>query len=194
MPKFLTYFTVSINPDAHEMPQAVLLGAAWHHLHQAAARAKIPFAVAFPDWMNKGFTMGNRIRVFTEDRPKAEGIVEALQRIPGYQDIADETRVYGVREGASRREAFLMRRLPSGVSKNRKTIPLEMAKELQDRARVRRMAEQRGLPFVWMRSSTGNKFKLVVERLGVEGDASGQPNGYGLSRSTQIIGLPVIDG
>lgn len=194
MSRFQAYFTVSVNPDAHEMPQPALLGAVWRHLHQAAAKAKIPFAVAFPDWMSKGFTMGNRIRVFAEDRSRADSLIEALQRIPGYRDIADETRVYVVREGTSRQEAFLMRRLPSGVSKNRKTVSLELAKELQDHARVRRMAEQRGLPFVWMRSSTGHQFKLVVERIGVEGDSSGLPNGYGLSRATQIVSLPVIDG
>lgn len=189
---YMAYFNVSVNPDAQEMPQAVLLGAAWHHVHKAAAGVATPFAVAFPDWMSKGFTMGNRIRVFAEDKPSAEKILDAIGRVPGHRDLADETTVYGVPGDVIRREAFLMRRLPSGVSKNRKTVALEHARELQEHARVRRTAEQRGLPFVWMRSSTGNQFKLVVERVAVDGDASGRPNGYGLSRSTQIVGLPVM--
>lgn len=191
--RYKAYFNVSIKPDEHDgTPQAVLLGAAWHHVHQAAVRELIPFAVAFPDWMTKGFTMGNRIRVFTTDSLEADKLLNALGSIHGHQDIAQETMVYRVQDAAFHYEAYLMRRLPSGVSKNRKTVAIEQAKALQESARMRRMAEQRGLPFVWMRSSTGNQFKLVVERVIVDGETSGRPNGYGLSRSTQIIGLPVL--
>jgi hypothetical protein len=113
-----------------------------------------------------------------------------LEKVPAFEDLATGSRIRKV-ERADSYEAFLMHRIPSGVSKAG-PIPIEVKRSMRDKALERRIAQQQHLPFVRMRSSTGNGFRLVIERIAASPDQTDDPNGYGLSRSTQIVALPVV--
>jgi CRISPR-associated endoribonuclease Cas6/Csy4 subtype I-F len=188
---YRTYFDLKLRPDP-EIPSWDRLGALWRLVHQAGAKSQAPFAVAFPGWMVEGFTLGPVFRVFTRSEAQANTLYDALDANPRCADLAEGARVKSAPAGSISFEAYRMHRLPSGVSKDRRTVPLDIAQALQVQARERRLAQQTAHPFVIMRSSTGHKFLLVVERMAAQADALGEPNGYGLSRATQIVALPVV--
>lgn len=187
---FDTYFDLKLRREP-DIPSWDRLGRLWHLVHVAGTRSATPFAVAFPQWMQNGFGFGEVLRVFTEGATRAEALYDALERSPQAADLAEGSRVRRAPR-ADRFESFLMHRAPSGVAKNRRTVALERAQELREHALRRRLAQQQSLPFVRMRSSSGHAFRLVVERLAASGTETGAPNGYGLSRASQIISLPVI--
>lgn len=183
--KFSAYFDAVALADAELAPWDQL-GRVLKLMHGASAASKNPFAIAFPDWMEKGFTLGKRLRVFTLDRDAGEAMQEALP--PEVEDWCVCSRVRPA-PATDHYTAYLMHRIPSGIS--RPNAPdAERWRGLQAQARDRRIAQQRSLPFLTMRSSKGHKFRLVIERIEASADAGGRPNGYGLSRSTQIVALP----
>lgn len=186
---YRTYFDLRLQPDP-EIPAWDRMGALWRIVHRASAQSKTPFAVAFPEWMREGFTLGQTLRVFTLGETGANALYDVLERQPQWGDLATGSRVRSSAASVSF-EAYCMHRLPSGVSQTRRTVSLDAARELQAKAKERRLAQQTGLPFVVMRSSSGHKFRLVIERIAVSPEQCGEPNGYGLSRSTQIVPLPV---
>lgn len=188
MCSYKTYFDLSIIKDA-EIAQPVLMGVAWRYVHQASVKASVPFAVAFPKREEGGFSLGGKLRIFTQDMAGSERLYDEIELRTGLTNIASLSRIYTAKD-VNVFEAYMMKRIPSGVLKTHTN--LEQEKIVQARAKLRRMAEQRSLPYVWMQSSTSNKFKLVIERVTVSADNKGKPNGYGLSRLSQIIALPVL--
>ncbi|MDA8390732.1 MAG: type I-F CRISPR-associated endoribonuclease Cas6/Csy4 [Gammaproteobacteria bacterium] len=192
---YTTYFDLSLRPgqaDPDEAPAWDRLGRVWRIIHVAGRQAGAPFAVAFPGWMRDGFGLGPTLRVFVEDGGVADRLYDAIERAPGIGALVNGSRVRIVPEAPQSFEAYLMHRISSGISKTRKTIPTDVQQTLRESARLRRLTQQKGLPFVRMRSSTGHGFRLVVERIAAAGDAKGVPNGYGLSRTTQVVALPVV--
>lgn len=187
---YSTYFDLTLQPDP-EIPTWDRMGALWRDVHRASAKSRTPFAVAFPGWMGVGFTLGQTLRVFTRSEADANAIYHVLKSHPQWGDLATESPVKTA-AGSASYEAYRMHRLPSGVSKTRRTVPLDVAQALQAKARARRLAQQTAYPFVVMRSSSGHKFRLVIERIAADPGQSGEPNGYGLSRATQIVALPVL--
>ena len=187
---FEAYFDLRLRQDP-DIPEWDRLGRLWHLVHSASYYTKVPFAVAFPGWMQAGFGFGGTLRVFALDRTQADALYDALEKMPQAADLAEGSRVR-VAPASLRREAYLMHRIPSAPCKERKTVPLERAQALRQESLRRRIAQQQSLPFVKMRSSSGNSFRLVVERIDATGSPSGTPNSYGLSRSTQIVALPLI--
>ncbi len=187
---FDTYFDLTIRPDP-DIPSWDCLGQVWRMVHGASAASGVEFAVAFPEWMRDGFTLGKMLRIFTQGSPNSERLYDAIERAPRITEFASGSRVRSVK-GATAFEAYMMRRIPSGVSKTVKSLPLDVKVALQDGARMRRLARQQSLPFVRMRSSTGRGFRLVIDRVAASPDQQGRPNGYGLSRMTQIVALPVV--
>lgn len=188
---YRTYFDLTLQPDP-EIPVWDRMGALWRLVHQSSAASKTPFAVAFPSWMGEGFTFGPVLRVFARSEAQANAIYDGLDANPRCADLAKGSRVKTAPPDAVCFEAYRMHRLPSGASKARRTVPLDVAQALQSQARDRRLAQQTAYPFVVMRSSSGHKFRLVVERTAADPVQSGEPNGYGLSRATQIVALPVL--
>jgi len=188
---FRSYFNLQLKPS-QDIPQWDVLGRAWREIHRAGARYDIPFAVAFPDWMKNGFTTGNTLRVFTIDEEQATRLCDAAEPVLEKEDVGMISRIRVVPSDVSAWEAYRMHRLSGPVSKNRKSIAPEIAAELRNRARERQIIQQKSLPFVRMRSSKGHGFKLVVERIAANPSQQGRPNGYGLSRASQIIALPVL--
>lgn len=192
---YTTYFDLTMRPGQRgpdEAPSWDRLGRIWRITHGASRNIGVPFAVAFPHWMREGFGLGAILRVFAQDTESAERLYDALERVSGIRDLAEGSRVHSVSGVPHIFEAYLMHRIPSGISKTRKTLSADTQQILRDNARLRRLTQQQGLPFVRMRSSTGHGFRLVVERIAASVDAQGAPNGYGLSRATQIVALPVV--
>lgn len=192
---YTTYFDLTLRPGQagpDEAPAWDRLGRVWRVTHGASQKVDVPFAVAFPGWMREGFGLGPTLRVFVQDAGSAERLYDAIERAPGIGDLITGSRVRTAQGTPQAFEAYLMHRIPSGASKARKTIPADVQQTLRESARIRRLTQQQGLPFVRMRSSTGNGFRLVIERIAAAENAEGTPNGYGLSRATQIVGLPVM--
>lgn len=188
---FKSYFNLHLKP-AQDIPRWDVLGRAWREVHRAGAKSAIPFAVAFPEWMKNGYTVGDVLRVFVLDTEQANRLCDAIEPVLDEGDIATVSRVLDVPEKAGVWEAYRMRRLSGPVSKNRKTVLLDAAIEMRHQANSHQRKLQASLPFVWMRSGSGQKFKLVIERVAGDPLWQGEPNGYGLSRATQMIGLPVL--
>jgi len=187
---YRTYFDLTLQPDP-EIAAWDRMGALWREVHRASAKSKTPFAVAFPGWMREGFTLGQTLRVFTLGETAANTIYDVLEQRPQWCDLATGSRVKSVAASVPF-EAYRMHRLPSGVAKARRNVPLDVAQALQAQARERRIAQQTVYPFVVMRSSSGHKFRLVIERIAASAEKSGEPNSYGLSRATQTVALPVL--
>lgn len=180
----------------------------WRLVHQVSAHQQIPFAVAFPEMRERKSGFGQKMRIFVRTLDNAEILADRMRdalshradHIPGVL-LMDGVEVLSSASAYSAWEAYFMVRIPSGVSRHRKNIPLDRANALRAQAMDRRLADirKKGLPSVQMASSSssGNVFRLTVERRVLteqDGIYSGeqQPNGYGLSRATQIIALPVI--
>lgn len=173
-----------------DVPGWEIVGRVWHLVHRVAARCRIPFAVAFPNYMKNGYGLGEVLRVFVETKEDGDALREGLLATD-CMDYGTVGRIEGVSGMVERYEAYLMHRIPSGIS-NRDDPTATRRLELQNQAKRRRLAQQAGLPFVRMRSSSGNRFRLVFERIAVSREQSGSPNGYGLSRAKQIVALPVL--
>lgn len=190
---FCVYFDLTLVEGSPAPGQGTWdgIGKLMRQLHGASARTGVPFAVAFPGWMEKGFTLGRKLRVWGESKEAIESLYDAWDATPGATDIAEGGRVRAVM-APTEFEAFLMHRLPSGISKEERSVPMAVKKELQAKARLRRIAQQSVLPSVAMQSSSGNRFRLVIEKIAAEGGEGGKPNGYGLSRKTQVVALPVV--
>lgn len=172
------------------------LGTLWKSVHRLSAHHHIPFAVAFPHWMQKrgapGF--GDVLRIFTETRDGGIKIHDNLMAEGDDHCTLSPLSPVPPDEAIQGWEAFLMLRLPSGVSKTRKNIPMDQAKVLQKKAWERRVLDLKDKPYVLMTaSSSGQCFRLTVDRQMLTGTSSGgEPNGYGLSRATQTIALPCL--
>lgn len=188
--RFDTYFDLALRPD-EDIPRWDALGAVWRMVHGAGARTGVEFAVAFPKWMARGFSLGDTLRIFTQGAQGSETLYDALEDNPRVAQLVQGSRVRGVQD-ATAYEAYMMRRIPSGVSKTRKSIALDTSLRLQCQARARRIAQNQHLPFVRMRTSAGHLFRLTVERVDAFADQQGRPNGYGLSRATSVVALPRV--
>jgi CRISPR-associated endoribonuclease Cas6/Csy4 subtype I-F len=174
-----------------EVPLWDRMGRVWHMTHVASARLNLRFAVSFPGWMSSGFTLGETLRVFCSNSDDSKALLSSLESASGYANLVKTAKISTLNAAPDQYEAYLMHRLPSGISKSG-LISREVKIELQDKAKARRIVQQQHLPFVRMRSSSGNLFRLVVERISANPHQAGRPNGYGLSRITQVVALPVL--
>lgn len=170
------------------------LGAVWRVTHACAAQSKTPFAVAFPHYID-GRTLGDVLRVFTQDERGADSILRGLDQqshagsVPMPDLISDIGRVQAVGTPLGY-AAYFQERLPCKLSK-RLEGDLEWAKRRED-IRRNALARQREYPWAPMESSAGHHFILKVRREVVDPAATGLPNGYGLSRKTQVAPLPIL--
>lgn len=188
---FGVYFDLTLHKEP-EIPLWDRMGRLLRITHVGSKDTQTPFAIAFPGWMREGYTLGDTMRVFVEDENGAVAICESIEAAPGMRDLAIGSRIKKA-DGSGELEAYLMHRISSGASKGGK-IPYEEKVAYQEQARARRIAEQEALklPFLRMRSSSGNGFRLVIERIKVGALTQALPNGYGLSRATQVVALPVV--
>ena len=187
---FHVYFDLTLleNP---EIPVWDVLSRVWRGVHGASVKAQVPFAVAFPRYMNRGFQLGNVFRVFVSSTEEAERLYDMIDSRDDLKEWVSGSRIRAASK-TDRYEAYVMHRLSSSTVGLQYRQNEEMLNQ-QHLRRTRQLAQQQSLPFVRMRSSTGNAFRLVFERVAVAADASGMPNGYGLSRRNSLVAIPVVD-
>ena len=135
-----SYFNLKTISDP-DIPLWDSLGQIWRGTHCAGSKAGIAFAVAFPEWMHHGFTLGNTLRVFTANNDQSNQLCDVIE------SILNDVEISRVREVSSdinkfQWEAYRMQRLPGPVSRNRKTIPLDVAIGLRSKACERRIIQQ----------------------------------------------------
>lgn len=181
----------------------VLLSQAWRQLHTRASRHEhVAFAVDFPEIVAqqpgaaRDFPLGSTLRAFTEEREAADALADALdhlldasthhvRRTRAALAPADSAKL-GWRIWHMQRLSGM--RLPASTPVQERQAALARRFALVEQQRAR----QASLPFVWMRSSTGQVFKLVLEHELTSIPAFGEPNGYGLSRKSQQVSVPAV--
>lgn len=171
-----------------------ILSMVWRKVHLLASCNEIKYAVAFPSWNGMGRNVGEILRLWFYNEEWANKIHDGLtndEKMPDYV-ILNRIKKICSDKMCFNYEAYFQHRLPGKINKNLRTIPLEVAIKKRELAMARRKAEQANLPHVMMWSSSGNKFQLVFSRKIVDGSYDGEPNGYGLSRKTQIVPIPII--
>jgi CRISPR-associated endoribonuclease Cas6/Csy4 subtype I-F len=193
------FFDIECREGAGAAP--VLLSQAWRQLHTRAARHEhVVFAVDFPGVQDlgsaKGFALGRTLRAFTEEREAADSLADALDRLlDANTHLVHRTRAALAPQAAGQpgwriwnMQRLSGLRLPAATPLQERQAAMARRFELVEQQRAR----QAQLPFVWMRSSTGQVFKLVLAQQTTEIAAFGEPNGYGLSRKSQQVSVPVV--
>jgi CRISPR-associated endoribonuclease Cas6/Csy4 subtype I-F len=162
-------------------------------LHHASRHGKI--ALAFPN-MGKKPGLGDFVRVFAEDIETLNRVSDFLANNPRVDEFAIVRRPKPVPAGVTEYECFSYFRLSHGLSEDRRIRLGERADLLQRinaKCRDNRRAGLDGLPFVTLYSSTTkSQFRLHVQRSPCA-YSEGEPNGYGLSRKSQVLAIPVFE-
>lgn len=165
------------------------MGQAWRTIH---AVCREPFAMGFPEY-GEGNVLGKKLRVYLESADAADDLADKLEK-----ELSGPCQglVLGRNKKLTRAElqgpqvVYMMKRLSSKSSASPDDENYSKRIEAQAKRRARQKVEQAALPFVWMASSSGAKFKLVIDRAFVEHPMEGEPNGYGLSRKSGMVSLP----
>lgn len=181
-----------------------VMSLALRHLHVSG----VPFALAFPDMEGKLF--GKRLRVFGSE-VDLDAVYDRLTTSQ-VDDYAKIRRVRAVSDAVKeiaeiKYESFFMLR-PKTIGKLKKDLKLlhrkgkrsysEFPSDILDDILPKldkKNAHLARTPYLNVRSNTsGAEFKLYIERRPHEGDIDleAAPNGYGLSRQSHVIALPVI--
>ena len=188
--KYSVYFDLTLR-EYPDIPLWDTLGRVWRIVHVAGANTQQIFAVAFPKQMTTGFSLGAVIRVFAMSLDAADALYDSIENTPGIEDLLSGSRVRKVNiENVTGYEAYVMKRISGKVDAKFAADPEKVEMHMQ--RLLRQKAQQQHLPFVRMRSSTGALFKLVFDRILVDSDSTGAPNGYGLSRKDLIAALPIF--
>jgi CRISPR-associated endoribonuclease Cas6/Csy4 subtype I-F len=161
-------------------------------LHHASNHGKI--ALAFPN-MREKHGVGDFVRVFAENIETLNDISDSLIANPRMDEYAAIRRAKPVPSGITRYESFAVFRLPHKLSEKRRASlgeRGELRQRINDKCRENRRATLHKLPFVTLYSSTTkSQFRLHVQRSSCT-YSEGEPNGYGLSRKSQILAVPVF--
>jgi CRISPR-associated endoribonuclease Cas6/Csy4 subtype I-F len=162
-------------------------------LHYASTCGKI--ALAFPN-MGKKPGLGDFVRAFAEDIETLNRVSDFLAENPRVDEYAIVRRPKPVPSGITQYECFSYFRLPHGLSEPRRARLGERADLLQKinmKCRENRRPLLDETPFVTLYSSTmKSQFRLHIRRSPCE-YSEGEPNGYGLSRKSQVVSIPVFD-
>ncbi len=169
----------------------------WRKTHQIMGVNKISFAVDFPNYNIKTdfydndnkCLFGNLFRIWFDEIDSEQDKIENILKA-NLHNFAKIDCVMENNKTTKNYKAFIMRRIASNVPRHRRSEQKWVDSQIERRSRQK--IEQINFPFIRMRSSSGNLFKLVVEKINVDKDINGDPNGYGLSRKTQIISIPDI--
>jgi CRISPR-associated endoribonuclease Cas6/Csy4 subtype I-F len=162
-------------------------------LHYASRFGKI--ALAFPN-MGKKPGLGDFVRAFAEDIETLNRVSDFLADNPRVDEYAIVRRPKQIPNGIAEYECFSYFRVSHGLSEPRRARLGERAEVLQKinmkcRENCRQLLDE--LPFVTLYSSTTkSQFRLHVRRSSCK-YSEGEPNGYGLSRKSQVVAIPVFD-
>lgn len=171
-------------------------------LHHATKLGKV--ALGFPglNGLRDKTGLGNRVRVFAEDAETLTKVADFLAGDWRMDEYAIVRHPKPVLAGIERYEAFYRFRMSHPISKSRmeKLEARGVAEEFasfnaESRARQQAMLNgtKQKIGFATIYSATTRRqFKLHIERRSCTASC-GEPDGYGLSRKTSVVALPVIE-
>lgn len=186
-----SYFDLKLRPSADDITNWDRFGRLIRALHVGATQTNVKFAIDFPEWMREGFSLGDRIRVFGSESNSLNQLYDSIEACSWFEDEVESGRIRTVKE-VKGYHALLHHSFGGGVIKDRKGIGLDKIRETQAQRKMAFMAKAQSLPYIKILSSTGKQFCLRLERIHATQSDTGEPNGYGVSRPTQIIALPVL--
>jgi len=162
-------------------------------LHHASRHGKI--ALAFPN-MGKKPGLGDLVRVFAEDIETLNRVSDFLADNPRVDEYAIVRRPKPVPAGITEYECFSYFRLSHSLSEARRARlgkRGELLQKINMKCRENRSPLLDELPFVTLYSTTTKtQFRLHIQRSRCS-YSEGEPNGYGLSRKSQVLAIPVFD-
>jgi len=162
-------------------------------LHHASKCGQL--ALAFPN-MGKKPGLGDFVRAFAEDIETLNRVSDFLAENPRVDEYAIVRRPKPVPNGITEYECFSYFRISHGLSEDRRARLGERGELLQKinmKCRENRAPLLNELPFVTLYSSTTkSQFRLHVRRSPCE-YSEGEPNGYGMSRKSQVLAIPVFE-
>jgi len=168
----------------------VLAGKTMQVLHGVYARTPGRFATALPAMKHgEAPTPGHIVRVFSESGDDLDRLADAVEGVRNLRAFLTVARIKRVPDDTDpRMEEYRRFRIPSRKGKS----PEHQEKRM--RLRLRRVTESQEMPYVMLHSgSTGQSFSMFVLRVSPsEPGTIGEPDSYGLSRSTVHVPLPVI--
>lgn len=204
------YQDITLLPDA-DIAAGFLWQKLYQQIHIALVENKIgdnqsAIAVGFPEYGQKGFPLGGKLRLFAPDQAQLEKLNMAgyLSRLLDYvhlksiQPIPSTTTGYAsfVRhhaKGEARIEKDEKEKAELWARKSGK--PLEEC--LKTLAKTRPLADNK-LPFIWVESQetkkrdafSARKFPLFIRKVEQQNSQPGSLNCYGLSHPKSQIALP----
>lgn len=204
------YQDIILLPDA-DIAAGFLWQKLYQQIHIALVENKIgdnqsAVAVGFPEYGQKGFPLGGKLRLFAPDQAQLENLNMAgyLSRLLDYvhiksiQPIPSTTTGYAsfVRhhaKGHARIEKDEREKAELWARKSGKLLE-ECLKTL---AKTRPNADNT-LPFIWIESqetkkrnaASARKFPLFIRKIEQQGNLSGSLNCYGFSHPQHLIALP----
>lgn len=202
------YFNVSVTAKAFQGGPAgvsiLALSKAVHVVHGVAANGKFEFASAFPNARTDivKHHPGTVLRIFTQTREQCEVIadgIEASEALAGYLQVG---RIRAVPPELPQSVEYRLFRMGSRKAYNATQGKIgKSGIAWKEPTRVpagerwsNRLKAAESLPYLRMRSSTGNEFSIRFTPEVVDGLCSEEcsPNGYGFSTATKPFRLPLI--
>ena len=194
------YQDITLLPDAD-----IALGFLWQKIYQqvhiALVEQKVDeqhsaIAVSFPDYCNKGFPLGNKLRLLAKEQAQLEklNLTGFLSRFEDYTHLKSiqavpesATHIAFVRhrvKGQTRIEKDMLAKAQRWAEKSGQSL----GACLQRLEKSKPSAESK-LPFIWIESQEAKKrtsgvsakFPLFIERVELESISEGLFNCYGLS-------------
>jgi len=205
------YQDITLLPDAD-----IALGFLWQKLYQQVHIALVDHkvgenvsavAVGFPEYGQRGFPLGQKLRLYASDRDRLEkfDIASYVERLADYvhlksiQPVPPATGYVCFRrhhaKGEARIEKDQREKAERWAAKTGK--PLEECLLALEKTRPK---PETDLPFIWMESQrakkrdggAARKFPLFINMEEQEGVQVGELNCYGLSSSRAPMALPVF--
>lgn len=205
------YQDITLLPDAD-----IALGFLWQKIYQqvhiALVEQKVDdrhsaIAISFPDYCNKGFPLGNKLRLLAKEQAQLEKLNLAgfLNRFEDYTHLKSIQKV-----PASVLQVAFVRQQIKGEVRIEKDMASKAARWaeqsgqslevcLQHLEKSKPRAESK-LPFIWMESQEAKqrtsgvpaKFPLFIQRIELESISEGLFNCYGLSaaRGGNVASVP----
>lgn len=144
-------------------------------------------ALSFPDYAPEVFSLGARIRLMgTESALSHQRWLNVLDRFSDYNHL---TSVRPVRTNVTQHGRFVRRQLKTNLARiarrkaRREGISLAEAERCLSKAKPQRTK----LPFIELRSaSSGERFRIFIERQLEDVPTDGAFNSYGLSKGASV--------
>lgn len=181
------YIELQLLPDP-EFPATLLMNALFAKLHRAlVGNGEGRIGISFPDLEPKGAGLGKRLRL--------HGLTADLERLMAgnwLQGMRDHLACNPISKVPGNAQQRIVRRVQAKSSPERERRRLVRRKGISQASAIESIpdsaAERLILPYVLLSSqSTGQQFRLFIEHLPVQKEASpGNFSAYGLSSNASI--------